>query len=80
MKILLTEKEAQQVELAALQKIVQNHIQNLIDARAEELMREVGDEETTLNDLHKRFLGAKPIIDTQSGHKPLLVPQGLKLD
>ena len=79
MKVKLTQQEQQQVELAALQKVVQDKIQNLIDARAEEMLREIGDAETTLLDLHKRFLGTKPIIDTQSAAKSLLVPAGVKI-
>ena len=90
MKLLLTEKEAQQVELAALQKLVQDKIQNMIDKRVEEMNRELNadqsvgpfqDEPTyTLADIHKKFLGGRSVIDTQSAAKPLLVPAGLKLD
>ena len=92
MKLLLTEKEAQQVELAALQKLVQDKIQNMIDKRVEEMNRELsqgnssdteswGDEPAyTLADIHKKFLGGRSVIDTQSAAKPLLVPAGLKLD
>ena len=80
MKIKLTEKEIQQIQVAAIQKIVQNHIQNLIEKRADALVRELGDEEVTLIELHKRFLGERPVIDTASAAQPLLVPAGLKLD
>lgn len=66
------------MEMAALQKIAQDKLQNLIDARAEEMLREIGDEETTLMDLHKKYL-SKPIIDTQSAAKSLLVPAGVKI-
>ena len=80
MRILLTPVEKQQIEVAALQKIVQNHIQNLIEKRADALVRELGDEEVTLIELHKRFLGERPVIDTASAAPSLLVPAGLKLD
>ena len=91
MKILLTEKEAQQVELAALQKLVQDKIQNLIEARCEEMNRELntdpdtggtyegfqGEPEYTLKDIHLKFLGSKSVIDTQSAQKSLLIPAGV---
>ena len=80
MKIKLTEKEIQQIQVAAIQKIVQNHIQNLIEKRADALVRELGDEEVTLIELHKRFLGERPVIDTASAAPSLLVPAGLKLE
>ena len=90
MKILLTEKEAQQVELAALQKLVQDKIQNMIDKRVEEMTRELdsflpnsqweGEPTYTLADIHKKFLGSKSVIDVSPTQKSILVPAGLEIN
>lgn len=89
MKIILTPAEKQQVELAAMQKLVQDKIQNLIEARCEEMARELnsegavdafqGEPEYTLKEIHLKFLGSKPVIDVASGQKSLLVPAGVDL-
>ena len=90
MKIILTEKEAQQVEMAAVQKLVQDRLQNMIEARAEEMNRELNEapldwatdakwsnEPTyTLADIHKKYL-SRPMIDVASGQKSLLIPAGV---
>ena len=82
MKIKLTEKEAQQVEIAAVQKLVQDQIQNIIDDRSADMRRELDAscEEYTLVEIQKKFLGSRPIIDTESTQKSLLIPAGVKLD
>ena len=87
MKIILTAQEKQQVEMAAVQKLVQDKIQNLIEARCEEMARELnsegavdafqGEPEYTLKDIHLKFLGSKSVIDTQSTQKSLLIPAGV---
>ena len=90
MKIILTAQEKQQVEMAAVQKLVQDKLTTMIEARVEELTRELnnegamdafqGEPEYTLKDIHTKFLGNKPIIDTQSAQKTLLIPTGVKLE
>ena len=88
MKIILTSQEKQQVEVAAVQKLVQDKLTNMIEARAEEMLRELNDDGAvmdtfqgeptyTLKDIHKRFLSARPVIDTSSAAKTLLVPAGV---
>ena len=91
MKIILTAQEKQQVEMAAVQKLVQDKLTNMIEARVEELNRELntdpdtggtyegfqGEPEYTLKDIHIKFLGNTGRIDTASSQKTLLVPAGV---
>jgi len=76
----LTQQEAQRVEMAALQKVVQDKLQNMIEKRAEEMVQELGTtfEEYTIEELTKKFRSTS-VIDTASGAKALLVPAGVDL-
>jgi len=75
----LTQQEAQRVEIAALQKLVQDKLQNMIEKRAAEMAQELGTtfEEYTIEELTKKFRSV-PIVDTAAGFKGLLVPVGTK--
>ena len=87
MKLILTKEEAQQVEAAAAQKLVQDKLTSMIEARVEEMQRELNSEGAmdafqgepvyTLKEIHTKFLGKRPIIDTASAAKTLLVPAGV---
>ena len=90
MKIILTEKEQQQIEMAAVQKLVQDKLTNMIEARVEEMNRELNNnaqaelpfsaEPTyTLAEIHKKYL-SRSVIDVASGQKSLLVPAGIEID
>ena len=89
MKIILNAQEKQQVEMAAVQKLVQDKVTNLIEARAEEMARELnnegaidafqGEPEYTLKEIHTKFLGNISRVDTASAQKTLLVPAGVDL-
>lgn len=76
MKLILNDQEKLHIEIAAIQKVVDKRIQLLVEARAEEIEREISTEDTeyTVSELARKFVNTSTRVAAAAG-PTILVPQ-----